>query len=353
MKTKSHIILSFLGIIAILMITGCNSNKQSDPASNDQNDNTGNKNVFWEALTTPTATLCAADDASDNIWIGTGSGMYKSPDGGVSWSKITTSGFTSTGSTNLIRPAQSGKIYAMVGSDIFTLNTSTNSWTNISKNIGSSTITYSKTQTFNVDKDGNLYAGMFVSVKPDPQSIGLDQNIFVKSTDGGQTWTELKIVQFEGQIRDIVIDAKGEILVIMDNTVYRSLDKGKTWNQAITGVGSSNPMLLMADSRNVIFAGTGKGILQSSDAGLNWDPANYTTYCPALVINSKDFLFAGAINSVFVSTDHASTWTEMSSGLKHSLDGFSNCNVQTFDKEGFIYAILEGVLYKSTISTTK
>lgn len=339
--------------MALLLVSGCDAKKSSNPVSDDQNNNNSNNNVFWQALSTPATAGCAAADINNKIWIGTSAGMYKSSDGGTTWNKVTTSGFTSTGSTSLIRPDKSGKIYAMVGTDIFVLNNSASSWVNVSKNINSSTITYSKTHTFNLDSDGNIYAGMYVSVKPDPQTIGMDQNIFVKSTDGGQTWTELKIAQFGGQIRDIVIDPKGEILVIMDNTVYLSLDMGKTWKQAVTGVGSSNPMLLRANSKSILYAGTGNGIMQSADAGLNWDSANYTTYCPSLVINSLDYLFAGAINSVFVSTDNAAHWTEMSTGLKHSIDGFSNCNVQTFDKDGFIYAILEGVLYKSSISTTK
>ncbi|MGE5432373.1 MAG: WD40/YVTN/BNR-like repeat-containing protein [Syntrophomonadaceae bacterium] len=353
MKTNSYLSLVLLCIFALLMTSGCSGKKASDPVSNDQPGNSGNQDVFWKALETPASAGCASTDADNNIWIGTSFGMYKSPDSGSTWNKVTTNGFTSTSSVSLIRPALSGKIYAMAGSDIYTLNTSQNTWMNISKNINSSTVTYIKTQTFNLDKAGNIYACMFVSVKSDPQTIGLDQNIFVKSTDGGQTWTEIKIQQFEGQIIDIAFTSNGAILLIMDNTVYRSLDGGKTWNHASSGIPSSNPMLLRVNSMNLVYGGTGNGIMVSGDTGITWSPANYSTYCPSLIINSKDYLFAGAINSVFVSVDNAEKWVEISSGLKHSIDGFSNCSVQTFDKDGFIYAILEGVLYKSSVSTVK
>ncbi|MGE5399163.1 MAG: hypothetical protein ACM3S2_02105 [Ignavibacteriales bacterium] len=352
MKTKSYFCHGFLFIFALIILSGC-SGKKSGPVSNDPVDNPSTVDVFWKALSVPSGVACATADVNGNIWAGTSVGIYKSPDGGTTWNKVTTAGFTVTSGTSLIRSDLSGKIYALVGSDIFAFNSSSSSWRNISQNVNSSTVSYSLTHTFNLDKSGNIYAGMYISEKPDPQTIGIDKNVLYKSADGGQTWTEIKITQFQGQIRDIAFDSNGAILIIMDASVYRSLDGGKTWNKAISGINSANPLLLRVNSKNIIYAGTGNGLMRSSDTGITWDPANYSTYCMSLNINPKDIIFAGAINSCFFTQDNAATWIEVSSGLKHSIDGFSDCIVQTFDKDGYVYSILEGVLYKSTISTTR
>ena len=331
-------------LILLFLITSCKKN--DDPVSStDQNQNT--QNNFWKKLAVPSLVNSAAIDNSGAIWAATTDGVYKSSDNGSSWTKIIT-GLASVNSP-LIKTSSNGNVFVYAGTSLYIyLN---NSWSDISKNINTTLITFKHLYTFSVDKSGNIYAACLISEKLDASTIGMDTPSFFKSSDAGKTWTKIKVQVAEGQIKDVLIDAKGYFYVIEDGTIFHSTDAGKTFVKAASGIGSANPFVLTSNSTGIIFSGTGSGLLKSTDSGVSWSNANWTTYCVSAGINSKDILFVGAINKCWKSTNNGTNWIEVSSGLSYSLSGFTDCKIQGFDSNGFAYAILESVLYVSTSTT--
>ncbi len=346
---KKNLISLFLFIFASLFYVGC-SKKSSDLPSAPLPEPTPQQEAFWKPLSVPAGVNSAAVDSAGTIWAGTSDGVYTSHDKGATWSK-NNKGIGSTLKVSLIKSSAAGVIYAAVGTDLYTYNKTWANWVNISDNVNNSLITFDHIYTFSVDKSGAIYLSAFISVKPDPSTIAVDQPALLKSTDGGSSWSVVTVKRFEGQIVDISFDSKGDIFVIMDATVYISKDNGGSWTQTIGGLTGSNPFYIKADSHDNLYAATGSGLYKSSDAGLDWEPANWTTYCISLGINSSDEIFVGAINTCFESTDYTADWNDVSSGLSHTVGGFSDCVMQAFDSDGYGYSVLESVLYRTTKST--
>lgn len=335
-----------LSVVLILFFLVISCKKNDNPSSpNDQSQTS--QNNFWKKLTVPSLVNSAAVDNAGSIWAAATDGVYKSTDNGNSWNKIN-SGLTAANSS-LIKTSLTGNVFVNAGTALYIY--SNNNWSDISKNINTTLITFRHLYTFYIDKLGNLYAACLISEKPDASTIGIDTPAFFKSSDTGKTWTKMKVQTSEGEIKDILMDVKGNIYVIEDGTIFHSMDGGKTFIKATSGIGSANPFILTSNSLGNIFTGTGAGLLKSSDAGVSWSNANWTTYCVSANINSKDVLFAGAINKCWRSSNNGTNWTEVSSGLTYSLSGFTDCKIQGFDSNGFAYAILESVLYVSTSST--
>jgi hypothetical protein len=115
-----------------------------------------------------------------------------------------------------------------------------------------------------------LFAGYGVS--------GGGQTGFLKTTDGGQTWTQLGTGLFSGQITIVpttITEGTGRVILVgADNGLWRSAD-GVTWSQV-----AADPVQSMvadpADPQGQLFyAGIpGKGLLRSTQGGNIWTPFN-------------------------------------------------------------------------------
>ena len=104
-----------------------------------------------------------------------------------------------------------------------------------------------------------------------------------KTTDGGATWGYARLSVNE--LNALLIDPSNHtaLYAATDNGVLQSADGGDTWNAA--GLANTNVSLLALDPppRNVLYAVTTAvypdkpgfaGLLQSTDRGATWTPAN-------------------------------------------------------------------------------
>jgi photosystem II stability/assembly factor-like uncharacterized protein len=155
---------------------------------------------------------------------GKGSGLYRSTDGGKTWSKITRDmpeGMLGR-ITVSVSPVKPELVYALVESEKTGLYRSAdkgNSWTKI---CGSESV-----------NDRPFY---FSFLAPDP----LDTNIVYKpgftlnkSTDGGKTFSSASVEggNYHGDCHPVYISRKDNNLIYMgtDGGMYYSMDKGNTW----------------------------------------------------------------------------------------------------------------------------
>jgi hypothetical protein len=158
----------------------------------------------------------------------------------------------------------------------------------------------------------------------------------LRSSDGGATWTQLGGSIFQtasggAKISRIVIDprtagtpATTQILVASDFGLYRSLNGGTSFTQVLTGAATdlvmnpSNPDTLYAAVRSV-------GVYRSVDAGVSWVAANsgFSTSirrinlaiapsAPATIYASVENASGGDLAGIWGTTDGAVTWTQLS-----------------------------------------
>ncbi len=101
-----------------------------------------------------------------------------------------------------------------------------------------------------------------------------------KTTDGGRTWSTINRPAAYVSL-SVAVDPRdsalyqGGAFAIGPWTVFRSVDGGSTWTQALDSVG--HVRALAVDSRttpSTIYAGTDTGVFRSRDGGMHWTSFN-------------------------------------------------------------------------------
>src|SRR3954465_10890138 len=234
------------------------------------------------------------------IYIGSASGgVWKTVNGGASWQAIfDTQGSFSIGwgANNPKRPnivwvgtgernAQRSVAY---GDGVYKSEDGGRSWTNAglksSEHIGRIVVSPADGDTVYVAAQGPLWAA------------GGDRGLY-KTSDGGKTWAQvLKISEHTG-VTDVVVDPRNPDVIDAaayqrrrhfftlinggpESAIHRSTDGGKTWKKVTTGlpdeelgriglaISPVNPEILYA---NVEAANRKGGIYRSSDNGVTWE----------------------------------------------------------------------------------
>jgi photosystem II stability/assembly factor-like uncharacterized protein len=160
-----------------------------------------------------TSANALAEDSSGVLYVGRElAGVYRSTDGGVSWSETTLgSPYTVVGLTSL----GSGQIYAAV-----------------------------------TPLDPSIEGGVY------------------RSTDQGVTWTSLGLTQWS--IKSVLALDSSRVFLGSSRGVFRTVNGGRDWETSCTGIiGASAKSLLYVDTSTVL-AGTSCGLFRSTDNGESW-----------------------------------------------------------------------------------
>ncbi len=233
----------------------------------------------------------------NELWAGAASGgVWKSTDGGSTWSVFPYTNFLSLGVSDIaIAKTNPNIVYVATG-----------------------------------DAVGSL------SVTSPYYSIGL-----LKTTNGGAAWETTGLsYDFESgnQITRILVHPQNENIVLAATAkgIYRTTDGGKFWDQVSPG-GYFKDMEFHPGDPNYVYASTfsytgGTAIYRSSDNGRNWElmkqfsdvirialavtrkNSNYV-YALCSIINTKSF------HSVQISTDMGKTWQKVTDNSTPNLLG--------------------------------
>jgi photosystem II stability/assembly factor-like uncharacterized protein len=125
------------------------------------------------------------------------------------------------------------------------------------------------------------------------------------------------------------IKKDGLVLAAKKSGLYRSTDKGKTWEAAFASLNLSAPLPITfaavapAGEITYVFACAEGQILRSLDAGQTWQVAALDTPAPLVtaLVASSDFAKDGTLlaatvqDGIFRSTDHGVSWTGWNFGL--------------------------------------
>jgi hypothetical protein len=337
-------------------------------------------------------TAIAADPTNaSNIYIASaGGGVWKTTNGGTSWTALTdavTTPFTqaalNAGLTDTqvplfmgaiaMAPTNPSIIYvgtgeadgapdAYYGEGVLKSTDGGNTWTLLG------TSQFARRSIAQIVVDPTNANTVYVAVGT-AGTNGLSGNTGVwKSTDGGVTWARSTFLTDTQAYTDLVIDptnpqtlytAVGTFTGSGGNGVYKTTNGGTTWNPAgnfPNGSANGNIRLALAKSSHLtlyasVASPTTFGLfkmLTSTDGGTTWTattgtPPNYlgTTgnYASTLAVDPSNasIVYAGGqggTNSFLESTDGGTTWTDISTGGVGNNGPHANHHAIGFDANG-------------------
>lgn len=285
----------------------------------------------------------ALTSSGSNIYALAGYNVYRSTDGGKSWSKVNNSKifvfgskiaaigsnlFVGSSSFGLFMSTDGGKTWAnenkempdqwvkafavsgnnlYLGTDIDGVFLSTNkgaSWNPVNHGLPTNNITSMMSIEALGASDSTIFAGTQIGV--------------YRSVDSAKSWTKLENGLLDPQVETIAVYGKTIYVGTYSKGIFESNDNGDSWTQINNGLTNYEVMAILSTG-NELYAGTyGSGVFKSTDGGEIWTAINsgmsYTNVI-SLAKSGTD-LFAGtAYKGVFLSTDDGKSWTTINSGL--------------------------------------
>ncbi|RPJ87531.1 MAG: hypothetical protein EHM18_00655, partial [Acidobacteria bacterium] len=272
---------------------------------------TGDRGVNWELLgtnTTRTIYSLAIGRVNEQVALYAapyGAGICRSTDGGQSWTPLTNGLTDEYVSWIAVDPNNSSRLIAVAG-DLFKSVNGGDSWTKISTDNWFDQLLISRS-------DPNLlfaedYAGIF------------------RSSDEGKTWVAVFGVFSETSVNSIASDSKnpGGIWASTSNGIFRASEQGDNWQASNTGLHAVPAFDVVWDPSNsgTLFS-VGPTLLKSDDAGATWEYSD-TGLGPAekIVVDPTNPRVLYALGySVYKSSNGGGDWSWIP-GLPY---GWYNC----------------------------
>ncbi len=181
-----------------------------------------------------------------------------------------------------------------------------------------------------------------------------------RSTDGGSTWEKV----FPAYIaRTIEIDSNGVIFASVwdwpnsNEGIYKSTDMGTTWIPVHILGNSDNVFSIEAYSGGVLYAGSRKGIIVSTDNGNTWNtnPSFPTgeTWVLDVETDISGYIYAASYAGFYISSNGGINW-EIAQGIEAgdtvtSLGVYQSTNLNNshFAETPIIAGTTNGKIYKA------
>lgn len=242
----------------------------------------------------------------NTVFAGTGPGVFRSTNNGISWTAVD-SGIP----TAVYSLATSGiRIFAGTGgAGVFLSTDNGTNWTAVDSGLPARI----SVKSLAVTSFGNVYAGT---------SGGLFQ-----SQNFGTSWTAVSGFP-TASILSLAASGIHDVFVGVGNNFLVSTNGGASWSTSVSwgplvGIGVFSIAVTTSGS---VFAGTGSGVFLSTTDRSTWTSVNSgltDTNVFSLAVSSGN-LFAGTYSgNVFFSTNNGASWTAVGSGLP--LNGEISC----------------------------
>ena len=288
--------------------------------------------------------------------------VHTSIDGGQTWSRISTIRGLTTIHRLLQHPETADRIYALTESGLFVSTNRGNDWKDV--RVVADGTPPCRAMAIDPFKTNLLYVGLrghgisrstdgggtwhpctlgiepalistaevydiaILEVQPDIVYAAIGEIGVIKSTDAGTSWSRItEHVTYAGtHVVAIALQRKTTTHLCIgadDGTIYRSTDGGATWSVSRRTQERDGILSLDADPREaqMLFAGTGGGLITSPDFGDSWRPLSLVLpHCATHLVLSPDrrqpaFYAFGQGIGLQSSTDQGKTWVQADAGL--------------------------------------
>lgn len=261
-------------------------------------------------------TVLALDPTNPStIYAGTRTGVFKSVDGGRTWNAI---------NTGLVRPNVVGLVVDPITPSTVYLGANLGDISNSSSGVYKSTNGGSTWSAVNNGLgNGGVLSLAIDPVTPSTLYAGFGGGVF-KTTNSGGSWSP--VGQTLSFIQAIVIDPITPTTVYAGGNssgggVSKSIDGGVNWQPINNGLANSFVLSLAIDplTPSTVYAGLNGGLFKSVNGGDSWTPLK-TGFVSAIAIDpvttSTIYISGGFNGGVFKTIDGGSTWVSVGVGLR-------------------------------------
>lgn len=270
-----------------------------------------------------------AVDSQETLYAATWGGVYRSPDGGLSWVSV---GFEDKVIQDIV-VMENDDVYAAAGSAIYYSTDKGNSWTERN-------IPYSKgADALTISPDGRLFAGTMNGPYVLNPTTGTWENRAGSGT----------IVRDDGTM-EIAVDSAGTIYSAFGydaketGGLYRSDDSGNTWLDITPPSGTRVVKVIKIDNKGRLWVGTGRGLYFSENKGSSWVRADGL---PSATFISIGFapdgtIYAGKMSSLYVSINDGQQWNRIFNKVVFDIEFFADGTVFAATDKGVFYSKNKG-----------
>ena len=375
-------------IIALFLLSpSVNSQKKQDKKSDESSLYSGLKfRSIGPAFMSGRIADIAINPSNENEWyvaVGSG-GVWKTSNSGSTWSSLTDNeSFFSTGSIS-IDPTNNSVIWLGTGENVGGRHVGIGKGVYVSYNGGKKWINKGLKKSEHISKiiiDNDDSNTVFVASQGPLWSSGGERGLY-KTTNGGDSWKNVLVVDEWTGVTDIVVDPRDKKVMYAatwqrhrnvaayigggpGTSLYKSTDAGETWDKLSVGLPSGNMgkigLAISSINPDVLYAAIEldrkKGaIYRSSDRGESWSKMSDTVsggtgphYYQELVASPHYFdkIYLMDVR-VQVSDDGGKSFYTMNERSKHS-DNHS----MTFKKNDPNYVLVgsDGGIYESSDNT--
>lgn len=289
--------------------TTSNFFKTSDAAVSWNNRNSG--------LVGEVRAIAIAPSNANTIYVGSTDGVYRSIDGGTTWTKTLSTGLpTFTFLTAMaVSPTNASLIFAGSSSGFFKSTDGGNTWIQVS--VSPQFFSNANSIVFDPSTPATIY-------------VGQGNGVF-KSTDSGSTWVAQNNFGVPGtpNIQVVAINPTTPQTIYAgssSNGIFRSTNGGGIWSPINTGLGGSNPLNITSiaidpSNTSTIYTGSGFGgvINKSTNGGTSWAPVTNGVpnnfFISAMVATSSAVYAASQNGGVIKTVNGGTLWTSANNGL--------------------------------------
>ena len=142
-----------------------------------------------------------------------------------------------------------------------------------------------------------------------------------KTTNGGNTWTELKPDLNDVNVIEIYPTDHNLIYIGAGDGIYVSKDSGKILERlkSTRALGGFISVEMQKDNANVIYIASSSEVFKTEDAGTTWKDITgplKDIHRVRISGSNPNILYASTFNGVFRSDDYGETWQDKTSNLK-------------------------------------
>jgi photosystem II stability/assembly factor-like uncharacterized protein len=289
--------------------TTSNFFKTTDSAANWNNQNSG-------LTVTSVNTLAVAPNTPNTLYAASFEGVFRSTDGGTSWTKATGNGLSGTfANTMAVDPSNASVVFLGTFGNLFKTTDGGNNWSVVS--------------TIPLNFNG-VFTIVFDPSTPSTMYVGAANGVF-KSTDSGGTWITQNNFSIPNapNVRAIAIDPSAPLTLYAgttNNGLFKSTNGGGVWTAMNNGMGGSSPTFINAiviDPANTqtLYTGHGNqgGINKSTNGASSWTPL--TNGVPtfgsinAMAATSTGTYAAVSGSGIIKTTNGGTNWNSANAGL--------------------------------------